>query len=139
MVILKDIRKLVQKKNIAPSPPQEPLPQAKNITPKPTYNIRKTSKNLSATDPSNLSIEARADSWVQIQASGSDIIFSQILKTGEKYNVPNRNDLYLTTGNIGALIIKLDGKIVPKPIGLSRVAKNIALNRKNLREDQPHN
>ena len=126
-------------KYIAPSSPKELLTRAKNATTKPTTSIKKISKNSPSSDTSNLSIEAKADSWVQVQASESDIIFSRILKTGERYDVPNRNDLYLTTGNIGALIIKLDGKIVPKPIGLSRVAKNIALNRKSFTEDQPRN
>ena len=81
---------------------------------------------------SNFTIQATSDSWIQIRALNSTILLSRILKTHETYNVPNRNDLLLSTGNIGALVIRFNGKEIPKNTGSVRVAKDIALTKENL-------
>ena len=81
---------------------------------------------------STFTIQATADSWIQIKALNSNILVSRILKTHETYNVPNRNDLLLSTGNIGALVIRINGKEIPKYAGSMRVAKDIALTKENL-------
>ena len=79
-----------------------------------------------------VSIEATSNSWVQIQASNSDILYSQILKTGDTYDVPDRHDLFLTTGNIQVLIIKINGKQISRIESPTRIVKNIALTSENL-------
>tara|TARA_B100001093_G_scaffold432947_1_gene429688 strand:- start:310 stop:1464 length:1155 start_codon:yes stop_codon:yes gene_type:complete len=95
-------------------------------------------KSLKASDDSsvlalsNFTIQATADSWIQIKALNSTILLSRILKTHETYNVPNRNDLLLSTGNIGALVIRFNGKEIPKNTSSVRVAKDIALTKENL-------
>ena len=81
---------------------------------------------------STFTIQATADSWIQIKALNSNILLSRILKTHETYNVPNRNDLLLSTGNIGALVIRINGKEITKYAGSMRVAKDIALTKENL-------
>jgi cytoskeleton protein RodZ len=81
---------------------------------------------------SNLTIQATSDSWVQIKALDSDILLSRVLKMDEIYTVPNRNDLLLSTGNIGVLVIRINGKQIPKFAGSTRVAKDIALTKENL-------
>ena len=63
---------------------------------------------------------------------GSEMCIRDRLKTHETYNVPNRNDLLLSTGNIGALVIRINGKEIPKYAGSMRVAKDIALTKENL-------
>jgi cytoskeleton protein RodZ len=80
----------------------------------------------------SFTIQATADSWIQIKALDSNILLSRILKTHETYNVPNRNDLLLSTGNIGALVIRINGKKIPKYAGSMRVVKDIALTKENL-------
>lgn len=80
----------------------------------------------------SFTIQATADSWIQIKALDSNILLSRILKTHETYNVPNRNDLLLSTGNIGALVIRINGKKIPKYTGSMRVVKDIALTKENL-------
>ena len=40
----------------------------------------------------------------------------RILRPGDVYNVPNRAGLQLSTGNAGALDIRVDGRSIP-PIG----------------------
>tara|TARA_B100001057_G_scaffold327678_2_gene327960 strand:- start:7804 stop:8958 length:1155 start_codon:yes stop_codon:yes gene_type:complete len=92
----------------------------------------KVSNDPSALALSNFTIQATADSWIQIKALDSNILLSRILKTHEIYNVPNRNDLLLSTGNIGALVIRINGKEIPKYVSSMRVAKDIALTKENL-------
>jgi cytoskeleton protein RodZ len=41
------------------------------------------------------------------------VVFTNILRSGDAYNVPNRADLSLYTGSAGALEITVDGKVVP--------------------------
>ncbi|OUU02248.1 MAG: hypothetical protein CBB92_02940 [Flammeovirgaceae bacterium TMED32] len=88
---------------------------------------------------SNLTIQATTDSWIQIKALGSNTLLSRILRTDETYTVPNRNDLLLSTGNIGALVIRINGKQVPKYAGSTRVAKDIALTKENLLKTSDNN
>jgi cytoskeleton protein RodZ len=88
---------------------------------------------------SNLTIQATTDSWIQIKALGSNILLSRILRTDETYTVPNRNDLLLSTGNIGALVIRINGKQIPKYAGSKRVAKDIALTKENLLKTSDNN
>ena len=92
----------------------------------------KVSNDSSVLAASNFTIQATADSWIQIKALNSNILLSRILKTHETYNVPNRNDLLLSTGNIGALVIRINGKEITKYAGSMRVAKDIALTKENL-------
>ena len=92
----------------------------------------KVSNNSSIIALSSFTIQATADSWVQIKALDSNILLSRILKTHETYNVPSRNDLLLSTGNIGALVIRINGKKIPKYAGSMRVVKDIALTKENL-------
>ena len=92
----------------------------------------KVSNDSSVLAASNFTIQATADSWIQIKALNSNILLSRILKTHETYNVPNRNYLLLSTGNIGALVIRINGKEIPKYAGSMRVAKDIALTKENL-------
>ena len=88
---------------------------------------------------SNLTIQATTDSWIQIKALGSNTLLSRILRTDETYTVPNRNDLLLSTGNIGALVIRINGKQIPKHAGSTRVAKDIALTKENLLKTSDNN
>ena len=87
----------------------------------------------------NLTIQATSDSWVQIKALDSNILLSRVLRTDETYTVPNRNDLLLSTGNIGVLIIRINGRQIPKFASSTRVAKDIALTKENLLKTSGNN
>lgn len=76
---------------------------------------------------SRVVLRATADSWIQIRDGGGNIVFSRILRAGDSYNVPNRGDLVLITGNAGALEVQVDGKALP-PLGrVGAVRRDIAL------------
>ena len=81
-----------------------------------------------ATAAGRIVLRATADSWVELRAPGQSPIVSRILKRGEIYEVPARDDLVLTTGNAGGLEISLDGKTLP-PLGpMGAVQRGFALN-----------
>ncbi len=65
-------------------------------------------------------IGARADSWVQVLDGNQNVLLTRMLRPGDRYLVPNRNDLVMSTGNAGGLIISVDGAPVPR-IGLDGV------------------
>ncbi|MEX0760317.1 MAG: RodZ domain-containing protein [Tistlia sp.] len=58
-------------------------------------------------------LRATADSWVQVRNASSDLLFTQVLRAGDSYNVPNEQGLTLLTGNAGGLQVLVDGQAVP--------------------------
>ncbi len=72
-------------------------------------------------------LRARADSWVQIQGANSELVLTRMLRAGDTYQVPNRDDLVMITGNAGGIIFVVDGKAFP-PMGPDgAVRRNIPL------------
>ena len=72
-------------------------------------------------------LRATADTWVQIQGTGNDLLLTRILHPGDTYLVPDGKDVRLTTGNAGGLELLLDGKLLP-PLGTSgAVQRNIPI------------
>jgi len=59
-----------------------------------------------------IAITATADSWVQIQGPNNELVLTRILRLGDVYQVPNRSDLLMVTGNAGALEVRVDGRNV---------------------------
>ncbi|TAH35891.1 MAG: helix-turn-helix domain-containing protein [Alphaproteobacteria bacterium] len=60
---------------------------------------------------SGLSFEVLSDSWVEISNNDGHTLFSKVLRKGETYNVPaNFKGAYLSTGNAGGLMVRVDGK-----------------------------
>lgn len=55
---------------------------------------------------------AREDSWIQIQSPARDFIRSTTLTAGERFEIPDRTDLALWTGNAGGLEVWVDGQSV---------------------------
>ncbi|MBR72106.1 MAG: hypothetical protein CMM30_04095 [Rhodospirillaceae bacterium] len=77
-------------------------------------------------------ILAKADSWVQVQGPENELLITRILRTGDRYRVPDRIGLTMITGNAGALEISVDGVVVD-PVGpVGAVRRNIALDPKLL-------
>jgi len=55
---------------------------------------------------------AREDSWIQIQSPARDFIRSMTLEAGDRFEIPDRTDLALWTGNAGGLEVWVDGQSV---------------------------
>jgi cytoskeleton protein RodZ len=79
-----------------------------------------------------IAIRATGDSWTQVRDASGSILFSRILRAGESYNVPNRPGLVLSTGNAGALDIRVDGKAAPAIGRPGMVERAIALDPERL-------
>ena len=73
-------------------------------------------------------IGARADSWVQVLDANQTVLLTRMLRAGDRYLVPNRNDLVMLTGNAGGLVISVDGKPVPRIGSDGAILHNVRLN-----------
>ena len=62
---------------------------------------------------SRILVRAKTESWVQVADDNEKVLFTELLKAGDEYEVPDKPGLRLETGNAGALEILVDGKLVP--------------------------
>jgi cytoskeleton protein RodZ len=53
---------------------------------------------------------AREASWIQVQSPGRDFLRSTTLQPGQRFDLPDRTDLALWTGNAGGLEVWVDGQ-----------------------------
>jgi cytoskeletal protein RodZ len=72
-------------------------------------------------------IGARADSWVQVLDNDQNVVLTRMLRAGDRYLVPDRQDLVMLTGNAGGLIISVDGAPVPKIGSDGAILHNVRL------------
>lgn len=77
-------------------------------------------------------LHAKSDAWVQIQASGNELLFTKILRSGESYQVPPRDGMTLVTGNAGALEVLVDGRSLGVLGADGAVKRNISLDPERL-------
>ncbi len=79
---------------------------------------------------------AESDSWVQVRATTGELLLTRVLRPGDRYLVPDRPDLLMMTGNIGALRLVVDGETLP-PLGpMGVIGRNIPLDAERLRTGQ---
>jgi cytoskeletal protein RodZ len=72
-------------------------------------------------------IGAKADSWVQVLDNQQNVVLTRMLRAGDRYLVPDRDDLVMLTGNAGGLIISVDGAQVPKIGSDGAILHNVRL------------
>lgn len=72
-------------------------------------------------------LNATADSWVQVRDGEQNVLFTQMLRAGDRYRVPNRDGLVLLTGNAGGLVVAVDGAPVPMLGPEGAVLRNVRL------------
>lgn len=63
-----------------------------------------------------IEIRASADSWLQIRSDSGEVLVSRLMRAGDRYEVPNRPDLKMLTGNAGGLEFLVDGEALA-PLG----------------------
>ncbi|MGH7046502.1 MAG: RodZ domain-containing protein [Stellaceae bacterium] len=71
-------------------------------------------------------VQATADSWIEVRDQNHAILFTGVLKPGERYLVPDHPGISMRTGNAGGLEMTVDGKLQP-PLGPSGAIRNVAL------------
>lgn len=79
---------------------------------------------------------ADAESWVQVRTTSGELLLTRVLKQGDRYLVPNRSDLVLMTGNVGALQVLVDGDAIPKLGPMGVIGRNIPLDADRLQVGQ---
>jgi len=62
---------------------------------------------------SRIIVRARADSWIQVRDKAGQTVFNRVLRPGETFNVPPKQQLLLTTGNAGGVDLVVDGAVAP--------------------------
>ena len=61
---------------------------------------------------SRVEIKAVAETWIQVESAGGEVLITRILLPGDIYRVPNRDDVTLDSGNAGGLELRLDGALL---------------------------
>jgi len=112
----------------APAPAVPPAPPMTATLPAPSGEATTSAASAPSQPRGRIVLRATADSWVELRAPGETPILSRILKRGETYDVPVRDDLVLATGNAGGLEIAVDGKTLPQLGAAGAVQRGIALN-----------
>lgn len=70
---------------------------------------------------------AHDSSWIQVRSADRAFVRTRTLQPGDRFTVPDRNDLALSTGNAGGLEILLDGQSVGRVGAPGAVVKNLSL------------
>jgi cytoskeletal protein RodZ len=83
---------------------------------------------------SRVVLRAQLDSWVQIQGANNELVLTRMLRAGDTYLVPDRDDLIMMTGNAGGLEIVVDGRPIPRMGPEGAVRRNISLAAERLLE-----
>lgn len=86
-----------------------------------------------AATPGRIRVEATAPTWIQVRGPNNEQIFTRLLNTGERYQVPDRSGLTLLTGNAGGVRIVVDDQPLA-PLGAEgEVKRGIPLDPERLK------
>lgn len=111
---------------------QSIITPAKTVAEEPPETLLETIKAKATPKSNKMELVISEDSWVEIKNSEGKTILQQVLKTGDKYIVPQKQGqveqgLVLTTGNAGGITIFVDGKKIKKLGNSTQVKRNVAL------------
>jgi len=120
---------------VAAAPEPDPIPSAPQVAAVPdnpaeggTANANGNGRTYGVNNTqARVVIGAQADSWVQVTDDNQNVVLAQMLRAGDRYLVPNRQDLVMSTGNAGGLVISVDGTPVPDIGADGTVTRNVRL------------
>ena len=73
-------------------------------------------------------LRALEDCWVQVRDASGNLLLTRVMRPGDIYRVPDKQDLTLLAGNAGGLEVSVDGRPLP-PLGPDgAVRRDISLN-----------
>ncbi len=78
-------------------------------------------------DTGRVTLRAREAAWIQVQSPGRDYLRSTTLQPGERFDIPDRTDLALWTGNAGGLEVWVDGQNLGVLGASGAVVRDVAL------------
>jgi cytoskeleton protein RodZ len=79
------------------------------------------------TDSARVVLRFTGDTWVQVRERGGQTLVTKVMKLGDTFPVPTRENLVLNTGNAGGVEILVDGTAVPSIGGPGTVRKDVSL------------
>ncbi len=121
----------------APAPgilPSESIPGVQAVVAPDVGSQNATSSQSSALSPSGVVIEAQADSWIQVNRRDGQVLISRILRTGDRYAVPQESGLRLISGNVAGIVIWIGNEKLPSIGNPGQVVRDISLDPEELRE-----
>ncbi len=75
---------------------------------------------------------AEQPSWIQVRSKSRDYVRTRTLEAGDRFQLPNRDDLALWTGNAGGLTVVVDGKPIGSLGNAGEVIRDISLEPEHL-------
>ncbi len=76
---------------------------------------------------SRIVLRASSDAWILLKDRAGSVLLNRVLKAGDSWSVPPRQDLLLTTGNAGGTEILLDGAAMPSIGAAGSVRRDLPL------------
>ena len=80
-----------------------------------------------ANSGSRILVKARLESWVQVTGADNELLITRILRPGDVYHVPDREGLFLMTGNAGGIDLLVDGALAPSLGPVNAIRRDVAL------------
>ncbi len=114
--------------SVAPPTPFNPPPPAA-----PVGQPAPAASDSVVSDDARIVIRARLDSWVQVRDKAGQTLLNRVLRPGESYSVPPKQQLSLTTGNAGGVDLIVDGVAAPSLGGNGVVRRDLPLDPDALR------
>ncbi|MDR3533645.1 MAG: DUF4115 domain-containing protein [Rhodopila sp.] len=115
----------------APMPSREP--DASLVVALPPESVGAVSPAPVA-DESRIVLRATADAWVQVKDRTGSLLLNRILKAGDTWPVPARQDLLLTTGNAGGTDVLVDGAPTPSLGAPGAVRRDMLLDPEQIKQ-----
>jgi cytoskeleton protein RodZ len=84
-----------------------------------------------------IALEANSDSWIEIRGAKGELVFSRVLRKGDRYRVAPQPGMILGTGNAGAINVTVDGHSAPALGSMGSVRKGIPLDPEKLKDGLP--
>jgi len=126
----------------SPEPAPQPAAAALHVTPPQTAAVPPPATDAPPQPASRIDqpesmvvrivIRAIADSYVAVLTADNETLFSQLMRSGDSYEVPSGTDLVLETGNAGGLQIFVGGQRAPSLGDKGVIRKNIPLDAQKL-------
>jgi cytoskeleton protein RodZ len=113
--------------SLSPDMAATAAPVAPPVTEAPSIGAAQAATVTPAAVESRIVLRANADAWMLLKDRGGAVLLNRVLKAGETWSVPPRQDLLLTTGNAGGTEILVDGATTPALGGSGAVRRDMPL------------
>ena len=117
----------------AASPPRAAAPSAPPPQQAALPSPPPSTAPAAATEATRVALVAHADSWIELRDSSGAVVYSRVLRKDERYDIPDRSGLVMTTGNAGGLEVLVDGRDAPALGAMGAVKRDIVMDPDKLR------